>query len=100
VSGDTITVDVQTLLEAFLNTSPSSACFNYEACFLLNCKTSCFGTTLPTCWITRISKITGRWIKGILLFCFIQPSFILCNLFLCDFASMQLKNLHFFKFTR
>jgi hypothetical protein len=32
-SGDTTTVDVQTLLEAFLNMSLSSACFNNTAFF-------------------------------------------------------------------
>jgi hypothetical protein len=31
--GDTTTVDVQTLLEAFLNMSLSSACFNNTAFF-------------------------------------------------------------------
>jgi hypothetical protein len=43
VSGDTTTVDVQTLLEAFLNMSLTSACYIDEVFFLVKNKISGLG---------------------------------------------------------
>jgi hypothetical protein len=53
VSGNTTTVDVQTLLEAFLNMSLRSAFFIDEAFFLVKSKISRLGTTFLKCWIIR-----------------------------------------------
>jgi hypothetical protein len=55
--GDTKMVDVQTHLEAFLNTSLKSVCFNDKVFFSPDkSKTSGLGTTLLKCQIIRFSK--------------------------------------------
>ena len=54
-SGNTTLVDLQTLLEAFLNVSLRSACFSDEVFFMVkDNKTFSFGTTLR---VIRISKL-------------------------------------------
>jgi hypothetical protein len=55
-SGDTTTVDVQTLVEVFLNMSLKTDYFNEKSFFLLNSKISSLKTTLLKCQIIRISK--------------------------------------------
>jgi hypothetical protein len=61
-SGDTITVGVQMLFEAFLNMFLRSTCFIYEAFFLVKSQTSGLGTTLFKCWIIMVS---GLWDVGL-----------------------------------
>jgi len=62
-SSDNTTEDVQTHLEAFVNMSLRSACFNDEAFFLMKSKTSSLGTTLHKCRIIRISKLLDVRLK-------------------------------------
>lgn len=58
--GDTTTVSLQMLLEAFLNMFLRSCSIN-EALFLVKSQTSGVGTALFKCWIIRIS---GSWDVG------------------------------------
>jgi hypothetical protein len=51
-SGDTTMVDIQTLLEAFLNMSLKYACFS-KAFFLIKSNTSGLQTTLLKCQVIR-----------------------------------------------
>jgi hypothetical protein len=62
-SGDTTTVDVQTLWEDFLNTSPKSAYFIDAALSGKKQKTSVLETALPKCWIIRISSLLDSGLK-------------------------------------
>jgi hypothetical protein len=61
-AGDTSTVDVQTLLEAFLNMSLRSACFSNEA-FSGKNKPFGLGTTILRSQIIRISELLGIGLK-------------------------------------
>jgi hypothetical protein len=51
------------LLEAFLNMSLRSACFNDEACVLVKSKMFVHGTTLLKCCVIRISKLSDVGLK-------------------------------------
>jgi hypothetical protein len=65
-SGDVTTADVQTLLDAFLNTCLRSACFNDEAIFWCEAKLPVLGT-LSSAEYQEL-RIIGHWITGILLY--------------------------------
>jgi hypothetical protein len=60
-SGDTTVVDVQTLQEAFLNRSPSFACFSSQDIF--------FGNTLLKCWYISISRFSDGELKKFCCIC-------------------------------
>jgi len=62
---DSITVNVDTLWEAFLNTSLSCACFIDWSSFLVKSKTSGFGTTVVKCRFSSVSKLLNNELKGI-----------------------------------
>ena len=63
VSVNTVTVDVQSLLEAFLNMALRSASWTDEAFFLVKSKTSRLGATFFKCWIIRFTnyKKSDQW---------------------------------------
>ena len=54
-SEDTTIIDIQTLLEAFLNMSLRSACFTVGTSLVKN-KTSGLLITLPNCQIFRVAE--------------------------------------------
>lgn len=64
--GDNTLDFVQTLLEALLNISLTSACIS-DKNFPGKSKISGLGTTLLKCEIFQDLWISGHWIKGILL---------------------------------
>ena len=70
--GDTTTVSLQMLLEAFLNVFLRFAYSINEALFLVKSQTSGVGTAVFMCWIIRIS---GSWDVGFKKFCFIYSVF-------------------------
>jgi hypothetical protein len=59
-SRGTTMVDIQTLLEAFLNMLPVSV---MKLLFLIKSKTSGLRTTLLKCWIIRISGLSDNRLK-------------------------------------
>jgi hypothetical protein len=62
-SGDTTTVDEQTLLEAFFEHVPEICLFHGQSFFLIKSKTSGLGTTLLKCQIIRISGLPDDRLK-------------------------------------
>ena len=68
-SVDTTMVDVQTLLEAFLNMFLRSACFTDDTSFffLVKSESSCLGTTLLNTGLSEV-QIIRHQIKGSLLY--------------------------------
>jgi hypothetical protein len=71
--GDTITVSLQMLLEAFMNMFPRSSCSIDEALFLVKSQTSGVGTALFRC---RIIRISGSWDGGLKKFYYIYKTLL------------------------